>query len=112
MGFRDGGDEPETGEFFVGLLKEDPLLLRQSVNYLVILLISTQIFYVTNSKKQSPSWADNRSVIQKILHRLWKPKVHCRIYKSPPLDSILKQVDPVHTLTSYLFKIHLSGSFF
>jgi hypothetical protein len=55
MGFRDGGDEPETGEFFVGLLKEDPLLLRQSVNYLVILLISTQIFYVTNSKKQSPS---------------------------------------------------------
>jgi hypothetical protein len=34
------------------------------------------------------------------------PKVHCRIYKSPPLVHTLSQTDQVHTLPSYLLKIY------
>jgi hypothetical protein len=35
---------------------------------------------------------------------LWNPKVH----RSSPLNTILSHFNPVHTLTSYLFKIHFN----
>jgi hypothetical protein len=35
---------------------------------------------------------------------LWNPKVHCRVYKSPPVISLLNQINPVHTITSYFCK--------
>jgi hypothetical protein len=34
---------------------------------------------------------------------LWKPKVYCRVHESPPVVSILSQINP-----SYLTKIHLT----
>lgn len=34
------------------------------------------------------------------------PHIHCNAHKSPPLDRIVSQCNPVHTLTTYLCKLH------
>ena len=47
--------------------------------------------------QQSPSWEDNRFLASQDIHcTLRNPKVHYRIYNSPPLVPILSQITPVH----------------
>jgi hypothetical protein len=45
---------------------------------------------------------------QELRRILWNPKSHYRVHKSPPLFLILSQIDPVHTIPSYLCKIYFN----
>ena len=64
---------------------------------------------LTHSLEHSPWEADRFATSQEIPRNLWSPKVHCLVYKCPPPAHILRQIKPLHALTSHLLKIHLSG---
>jgi hypothetical protein len=52
-----------------------------------------------------PSWeADNCAATQELPRMLWNPKVHCPVQKSPLLVPIFSQINPIHTIPSYLSK--------
>jgi hypothetical protein len=57
----------------------------------------------------SPTWkAASHADTQEVPSILWNPKVSYRVHKSPPLIYILSQINPVHTIASYLHKIHFN----
>jgi hypothetical protein len=57
----------------------------------------------------SPSWgAANRAAPQELPSILWNPEVQCRFHKSPPLVPIFSHINPIHTIPSYLSKMHFN----
>ena len=66
-------------------------------------------YVLTYFLKQNPSWVANRfSASQEIPRILGNPKVHYRIKNCPLPVSILSQLEPVHTPTSYFLEIQFN----
>jgi hypothetical protein len=59
----------------------------------------------------SPGEAKNCSASELFLNILWNPKVHYRVHKHPPLISILRQMNQVHTTPFCFSEINLILSF-
>lgn len=72
----------------------------------------SQCFYklsFENSKELSFSWGDgNSTTSQEIPCTLQNQKVHYHGHKSTPRVAILSQINSIHTIPSYLFKIHFN----
>jgi hypothetical protein len=59
--------------------------------------------------EMSPSWeAANCAATQELPSILWNPKVQYRVHKSLPLVPTLSHISPIHTIPSYLSKIHFN----
>jgi hypothetical protein len=82
------------------------------LNHNVTTTIKTSFLRAENNKlnnpmEQSHSWeADSRSVRK--FRLLWNYEVRYRGQNSPPLNHILKQMNPVHILTPSFLKIHFN----
>jgi len=62
----------------------------------------------TYSMELSPSEeANSSSASQAIPSILWNPKAHYRVYKFPPPDTMLTQINPVHSPNHFL-NIHIN----
>ena len=73
--------------------------------------VTHSLTYLLHGAQQN-IWETNRfSASQETSQILWNPKVHYRVYKSPPPVLILSQINPVHVSypTSWRFILILSS---
>jgi hypothetical protein len=64
---------------------------------------------LTNFMESSRSWeATSCAAIQKHTSILWNQKFHYLIHMRPPLVPTLSQINPVHTILSYLSKTNFN----
>jgi hypothetical protein len=68
---------------------------------------SVEDVYVCAHKRPS-SGAANCVAIRELPSISWKPKVHCRVHKRPPLVPVLSHINPIHIIRSYLSKINFN----
>ena len=81
----------------------------EPINYKAayILGIPNNVYLLTYSMVQSPSWEANWFAASQEIARISRnPKVHYRNHKRPPPVSILGQPNPVHIPTSHLLEIY------
>jgi hypothetical protein len=85
-------------------ITEDRTLHSQRFKRLKTNTISTldRLHNKLNSMGERPWKDDNHSNDQEIPRILWNLKIHYRFHKSPSQDTILKQLNTVHILPSYL----------
>jgi hypothetical protein len=63
-------------------------------------------YNLLTTKELSPSWeGTNCAATQELPNILWNPKVHYHVHKSLSMVPILRQINPVHTTPSYIYKI-------
>jgi hypothetical protein len=78
-------------------------------NYIMRVFFIITTNQLTNCMEQNNSSAATRSsVSQEILRILWNPKVHCRVYNSPPPVPILRETNQVHAYPPHPFKTHFN----
>jgi hypothetical protein len=53
-------------------------------------------------------WKAVTQLVKKYPAFLWHPKFHYHVYKSPLLDPILSQLNPVRPIDPYLPKVHFN----
>jgi hypothetical protein len=76
-----------------------------------VLLGLKEPIYTANFTAVNPSWeAASCAATQEFPNILWDLQVHYRVHKRPPLVHMLNQINPAHTIPSYLRHILISSN--